>query len=352
MPQDTSQRILIVGGTADKAAQIAALNHSFGEDAVDWTDSAEDAKSRLGKAPHPYVFALLDRDQDDWSPQDLIRFVRQEPSSPFPALALALIGNGLTAAETTAAIRAGCVAMVSRPVPAQVLSKGIRAWPLDNADFIVCGAYVGPDRRRIAKFAEMDRRLQEVSVEQTISSKVPNYDIAPDATLFRFKRFAQSNRGLPPAVALRDGLPRAVVAPAQSQVAAKKREALGLLDKQADAMNGTWQALESNPAPRLLGKLNGQAVAASDLSAQRGLVLMSAVTRSMAKYSAGGYRLGRRLVGLLRVHLDGINTALRHRIDDDGGPVGRNIIAALKDAERRFREPLADDLPAKRSAGD
>ncbi len=352
MSQNLSQRILVVGGSADMAGQIATLNHQFDEDAVDWTASSEDAMRRLGQDRHPYVFALFDREADGSAPIEAVRFVRQDRSSPFPAMALAMIGDGVTSAEMSAAIRADCLSILCRPVPAQVLSNGIRNWPMDRGDFIVSGAYTGPDRRRVAKFAEIDRRMREYSIEQTVSSSVHNYDIAADATLFRFKRFPEEGTRLPPAIALRNGLQRSTIAPAQAQIVAKKREAMGMLGRQAGVMGDTWKQLEAELTEKALGQLNGQAVAATQLSAQRGLVLMTAVTRSMAKYSAGTYQLGRRLVGLLRVHLDGVNTALRHRIDDDGGPIGRNIISALKEAERRFSAPPSSAPSHRAAAGD
>jgi hypothetical protein len=41
----------------------------------------------------------------------------------------------------------------------------------------------------------------------------------------------------------------------------------------------------------LLARLNGQAVQCADLSSERGLLLMGAISRSLTKYSAGRHRL-------------------------------------------------------------
>lgn len=202
---------------------------------------------------------------------------------------------------------------------------------------------MGPDRRRPGDPGDADQRRRALGIEQSIASTAPVYDIAPETTGFRFKRLPVGNQPAMAAFGLRNGLKRATLNPAVAHIGVKKREGLGVLDRQATVMVDTWRHLQTTLAPALLTRLNGQAVQAADLSSQRGLLLMAAVTRSLAKYSAGRHRLGPRLVGFLRAHLDGVTVALRHRIDDDGGPVGRNIMAALKEAEKRFVEPDEND---------
>ncbi len=197
------------------------------------------------------------------------------------------------------------------------------------------GAYVGTERRRAGERPAGERR-GPAEAEQLIASTARLYDIAPETLTFRFKRFPAGSAGASAALRLRNGLTRATVAPAVAHVVAKKREGLGVLARQAGAMGDSWRQLQETLAPRLLEKLNDQAVLSHHLSSRRGVLLLAAITGSLARYSAGRHGLGPRLVAFLRVHLDGVSAALRHRIDDDGGPIGRRIMTTLKDAERRF----------------
>lgn len=339
MVDEWAERVLLAGGSPQNAQYVEAVNQRLGKGAVVWVGTATEAVDQLRDPAHRFSLALIDRTLSPPPAHEVFRFVRRDPASPYPALAVGMIGDVITDADVNRAALAGCLMMMRRPFDPNVLLQAINRWPMDRTDFLVMGAYIGPDRRRIARFEASDRRLQEFAVEQSIASTAPDYDIAPETTMFRFKRFPVRNKELPPPLALRNGLRRASVTPAIAHIGVKKKEALGLLGKQAGVMDDTLCRLQATLEPRTLKNLNRQAAQAARLSAQRGLLLMAAVTRSLTQYSGNGYRIGERLVGFLRAHLDGVDAALRHRIIDDGGPVGREIMTTLKAAEQRFANP-------------
>lgn len=333
------ERILIASGDPDDSMRIWDANPWLDVSAIEQVKASGEAVERLSAPDHRYTLLLVDRDLAPDPAQALISFVRRDPSSPFPGLAVGLIGSGIQPIDLRRAVQAGCILSLSRPFNGDSLGVAVRRWPLDRSDFMVTGAYVGPDRRRVSEAATADRRQSAQAIEQAVASTASLYDIAPETTAFRFKRLAEPATGVSPAMALRNGLRRDTVAPAVAHIGLKKKEGLALLDTRAGAMTSTWRHLQTTLAPKLLTRLNGQATESSALASQRGLLLLAAITRSLATYSAGRHRLGPRLVAFLRAHLEGVGTALRHRIDDDGGPVGRKIMATLKDAERRFVAP-------------
>lgn len=329
------ERILVASGQRDDLFRFREGAHWLPENSVEWVSSSDEAMERLDDPGHPFALVLVDREIAPGPAPSLFSHVRRDPESPYPGLAIALVGTEITAVDVRRATQAGCVFTLSRPFSLPAIAAAVQRWPLDRADFLVGGAYVGPERRRAGERPPGERR-RTMPTEQTIASTARLYDIAPETTAFRFKRFPAGGAGNSNAMRLRNGLVRATVAPAFTHIAVKKREGLGTLVRQATAMGETWRQLQATLAPRALARLNAQAVRSYELSSQRGLLLLAAITRSLARYSAGHHGIGPRLIGFLRAHLDGVSAALRHRIDDDGGPVGRNIMTTLKDAERRF----------------
>lgn len=334
-------RILVASGQRDDMFRLREGAPWLPDDAVEWAATSDAAMELLGAPDHRFTLVLVDREVTPGPAPQLFNFIRRDAASPYPGLSLALIGTGITSIDVRRATQAGCVFTLSRPFSLSAVAAAIQRWPLDRADFLVSGGYVGPERRRAGEKPAPERR-RNVGVEQSIASTARLYDIDAETTAFRFKRFPTGNGQVSGALALRNGLIRSTVTPAAAHIVVKKREGLGVLVRQAGAMGDAWRQLQATLAPPALVRLNRQAVESHELSSQRGLLLMAAITGSLARYSAGSHRLGPRLVGFLRTHLDGVSVALRHRIDDDGGPVGRKIMTTLRDAERLFIEPKPD----------
>jgi len=329
------ERILLAGGDDGDIMRIMDAAPWVHEDMIERAATADEAVDRLSNPKNRISLGLFDRAMGQEQALSLIQFVRRDQASPYPGLALGYVGDGITQSDLRRTVRAGCLLTLSRPFNRQVLASAIQHWPADRADFIVTGAYVGPDRRRGGDAKPAERRTAPLA-EQAIASTAGSYDIAPDTVGFRFKRFPTTTAGASKGLALRNGLPRRTVLPAFDHIGEKKREGLSLIGRQTEAMGQTWSELQATLAPPVLSRLNGQATASARLSTQRGLTLLGAITASLSQYSSGKHGLGPRLVAFLRAHLDGVGAALRHRIDDDGGPTGRQIMSTLKEAERAF----------------
>lgn len=335
MSAQDAERILLAGGSDNDILRILDASPWVQEGLIERVATPSEAAERLSNPKHRISLALFDRSMGEDPALSLIHFVRRDPVSPYPGLALGCIGDAITQIELRRTVRAGCLLALNRPFDRQVLAAAIRNWPADRSDFIVTGAYVGPERRRGGDAKATDRRNEPLS-EQSIASTAGAYDIASDTIGFRFKRFPAASGGASKGLALRNGLPRRTVLPAFEHIGHKKREGVTLVGKQTDAMGRTWSELRETLAPPLLSRLNAQATSSARLSTQRGLTLLGAITGSLAQYSSGKHGLGPRLVSFLGAHLDGVGAALRHRIDDDGGPTGRKIMSTLKEAERAF----------------
>lgn len=300
--------------------------------------SADEVIALLQEDDHPYSLVLADKELTAGTPREIFEFVRRDARSPYPGLALGIIGDEFTPRDVRRFMASGCVNFVTRPFEHHLLNKALMAWPTDATDFIVSGAYIGPDRWRRSNKVEANHRVALPGVEQTLASTVADYKINAETTVFRFKRLHRADGEIQSDITLRNGLRQRAIEFAKLHVEAKKREALPLLSGRGEKMEKSYAELRTSPNPKTMRTLNGHATHTLALSEQRGLLLMGAINRSLTHYTSGHYGIGVRLLDLVRSHLDGFGAALRSRITDDGGQVGRQIITSLKTAEKVFQK--------------
>lgn len=327
--------ILLAGGSDKDVERILDAAPWLTPENINQVATSDQAAARLRDQSNTISLLLVERDLAPQPGAAMIEFVRKDQESPYPALAIGLIGDGITETDLRRTIRLGCPLALSRPFDRKALAAALRCLPMERSDFIVSGGYVGPERRLRADKTATDRRLPD-EAEQVVASTASRYDIASETVRFRFKRFPAQSSDIGQALALRNGLHRRTVLPAFEHIGRKKEEGLSLMNQQAKAMEDSWTVLQATLAPPKLRDLNVQAAQSARLSVQRGLTLIAAITGSLTRYSSGTHGLGPRLVSFLRLHLDGVEAALKHRIDDDGGQTGRTIISTLKRAERAF----------------
>ena len=138
------------------------------------------------------------------------------------------------------------------------------------------------------------------------------------------------------ALALRNGLTRETIEPARAHIKLKKEQALAMLGLTRHRMDDAYAGLVEKPDREALKRLNAVAREAAALTETRGLLLVGMIVRGLIGYTADTRQPARSLLVLLRAHLDALRDALSREIIDDGGMVGRQILATLKVAEESF----------------
>lgn len=328
--------LLVVSASEDVARTIRRVPGPNQRRSIQWVSAANAAIGWLSSPNHGITLVVADKELSDGTPYEVFRFVRRDPDCPYPGMALALTGATLTDADLRRASAAGCNKLMSRPFDLGHLAAALTSWPLDRTDFILGGAYVGPERRVAAAQGRKDERRSSLIQEQGIASTAADYEIKAETTVFRFKRLPAGDTSGVDAVAIRNGLLRATLLPALEHLAGKKQEALGALGQTAESLDRSYTALAAQSDPASLREINRDARRGTALSQQRGLLLIGAILRSLGRWSDGSVRIGSDLVTLVRAHLDGFGSALDRRIVDDGGGDGREIMASLKLAEANW----------------
>ncbi|MEQ8395519.1 hypothetical protein [Thalassobaculum sp.] len=323
-------KILFVG--KDKVAMqgIARdLNAQSGRPS-DWVAGASEALAILERTTHDFALVVADTQLNDGSPFDIFQFVRRSPQCPYPGLALGLTGDSISDADVRRATFLGCLHFLDRPVQSDSAAGNVLNWPLDRTDFIVSGSYTGPDRRRAARQRMVERRTISGPAEQTVASTSLGFAIKPSTTVFRFRRMPSGDGD--PALALRNGLARGTVEAARGHIRLKQEQALAMLGHTLGRLQRTHADMVRNPEPEGMVKLHALAQEAGALTETRGLLLVGAIARSLIEHSGRSLSPTPAVLDLLRLHLDALNEALLDEIIDDGGPMGRRILDALRGA--------------------
>lgn len=340
-------RTLVVSEDAEVVRELTRIADDSEGAAIEWVAGAAEAIDLLGRATHDFVLVLADKQLKDGTPFDIFRFVRRDPDTPFPGLALGLVGEALTEADIRKSAVLGCLHFLGRPLQAETVAQALAQWPVDRTDFIVSGSYTGPDRRRANRQQMVDRRTVTGPAEQTVASTSLGFEIKPSTTVFRFRRMPTAEADLP--LALRNGLSRETIEPARAHIKLKKEQALAMLGLTRHRMDDAYAGLVEKPDREALKRLNAVAREAAALTETRGLLLVGMIVRGLIGYTADTRQPARGLLVLLRAHLDALRDALSREIIDDGGSAGRQILATLKMAEESFEAATPAATPAASS---
>lgn len=336
--------VLVVSADAETMREIAGVPNAPPDMPFEWVGGAAEAVELLGRSTHDIVLVLVDKHLSDGSAYDVFRFVRRDDDCPFPGIALALIGEALNEADIRRSAVLGCVHFLGRPFNVDAVAQGLATWPVERTDFIVSGSYTGPDRRRDSRQQMVERRTVSGPAEQTVASTSLGFEIKPSTTVFRFRRMPAGDGDL--ALALRNGLSREAIEPARVHIQHKKEQAIAMLGHTRHRLDDAYAALVTRSDRETLKRLNMVAREAAALTETRGLLLIGTIVRGLIGYSGGDHIPAPALLTVLRAHLECLKDALAQEIADDGGAVGRGIVARLKAAEQGYEAAgLAEPVP-------
>lgn len=337
--RESSGRILVVADDIAVMRAIAGSTSGRVTHEIEWVPGASAAIELLRRTTNDVVLVLADKHLKDGSPFEIFEFVRRDPDCPYPGLGLALTGESLTEADVRRSALLGCLHFLGRPFQPDSVVQGLTQWPMDRTDFIVSGSYNGPDRRRSSRQEMVERRTISGPAEQTVASTGLAFDIKPSTTVFRFRRMPSGDAD--PALALRNGLTRDTVSAARAHIRVKQDQALAMLGHTLHRMATVFEGLVAKPDRAEMANLNAVAREAGALTETRGLLLVGMIARGLVGYTGDGNQPDPALLALLRAHLEALKAALTHEIVDDGGAVGRPILAALRAAQEAYKASRA-----------
>lgn len=294
--------------------------------AVDGTGSVTEARERLTEGSGKYDLAIVELGDSGELGFDLLKWVRTDASSATPALPVIATSPIFTADQVRRSIDCGADYFLTKPFNRERLLGAVERTVLKPRRFVVTANYVGPDRRTRADQDSIERRH------------------TADTRVHRIRdpfRFALDDGALVIAFEhLRDAKPRALPAEAIRKaiaaVAASRERAAEAMGDYSQRLDGDFDEFGRNPFGTGRVKINETATQAALDSSAAGFTLMSAVSRSLAHYTGGEYLVSGRFMEFVKAQLIAFRTAVRHKILDDGGTVGRELMGLVANARKAF----------------
>jgi DNA-binding response OmpR family regulator len=325
-PLGLNIRTLVVDRSPQVVQEIGDVFKASRLGQVDGTASIDEARSKLTEGAAKYDLAVVEFGDSGELGFDLLKWVRTDTTSATPAVPVIVTSPIFTADQVRRSIDCGADYFLTKPINRERLLGAVARTVMKPRRFFVTPTYVGPDRRTRSDSDTVERRF---TVDTRIHLVRDPYRFAVDdgALVIAFEH-------------LPDGKPRALPADAVRKAIAAVTASR---EKTAEAMAGYSQQLDGdfdefgrNPFGPGRVKINATATQAAQDSAAAGFVLMSTVSRSLAHYTGGNYLVSGRLMEFIKTHLVAFRAAVRHKILDDGGTVGRELMGLVARAHKVF----------------
>jgi len=159
-------RIIIVGWKPNSSQFLRSMLSTLGRPAFTRVAGTEEALALLRERGFELVFCT-----DECEPHSASAFARaarRDQYSRQPTIPIVIISKGATLAEFDELRAAGVDDIMCPPLSADQIEKRLHRILLRPRDFVVCKAFIGPDRRRTPgrTFAGQNRRTEALSLFQ------------------------------------------------------------------------------------------------------------------------------------------------------------------------------------------
>lgn len=325
-PLGLNIRTLVVDRSPAVVQEIGDVFKTSRLGQIEGTESVDEARSRLTEGNQKYDLAIVEFGDQGELGFDLLKWVRTDAASATPALPVIVTSPIFTAEQVKRSIDCGADYFLTKPFNRDRLLGAVARTVVKPRRFFVTPTYVGPDRRTRSDADSVERRF---TAETRVHYVSDPYRFAVDdgALVIAFEH-------------LPDGKPRALPAEAVRKaiaaVSASRERAAEAMSDYSDRLDGDFDEFGRNPFGPGRVKINATATQAAQDSSAAGFVLMSAVSRSLAHYTGGNYLVSGRLMEFIKTHLVAFRAAVRHKILDDGGTVGRELMSLVARAHKVF----------------
>ena len=314
---DRSPAIVREVGDAFKATRLGP---------VEGTGSLAEACRRLTEGAAKYDLAIVEFGDSGELGFDLLKWVRTDASSATPALPVIVTSPIFTADQVRRSIDCGADYFLTKPFNRERLVGAVERTVVKPRRFVVTANYVGPDRRTRSDQDSIERRYTAASRIHRIRDPF-RFTVDDGALVIAFEHLPDSKPRALPADAVRKAI---------AAVTASRERAAEAMGGYSQRLDGDFDKFGRNPFGAGRARINETATQAAYDSSAAGFTLMSAVSRSLTHYKGGEYLVSGRFMQFVKAHLIAFRAAVRHKILDDGGTVGRELMGLVANARKAF----------------
>ena len=156
-------RIMIVGWKPNSNQFLRSMLSALGRPAFTRVSNTDEALALLREQGFELVFCT--DESEPLSPAAFARAVRRDQYGRQPTVPIVIISRGGTVAEIDALRAAGVDDVMRAPLSSDAMEKRLHRVLLQPRSFVVCKAFVGPERRRAPgrSFDGTERRTEDVN---------------------------------------------------------------------------------------------------------------------------------------------------------------------------------------------
>ncbi|MSP47977.1 MAG: response regulator [Alphaproteobacteria bacterium] len=319
-------KTLVVDRSPALVQQIGDVFKASRLGTVDGTESLDEARARLTEGATKYDLAIVEFGDAGEFGFDLLKWVRTDANSATPALPVIATSPVFTADQVKRSIDCGADYFLTKPFNRERLLGAVERTVLKPRRLFVTSTYVGPDRRTRGDHDTVERRLTADTRIHRVRDPY-RFTVDDGALVIVFEH-------------LPDGKPRALPADAVRKaiaaIAASREATAEAMTGYSHRLDGDFDEFRRDPFGHARAMMNATATHVAEDSSAAGFTLMSAVSRSLVHYTGGEYLASGRFMEFIKAHLIAFRTAVRHKILDDGGMVGRELMGLVASARKAF----------------
>ncbi len=270
-----------------------------------------------------------------------LRWLRTDDKVPDRFVPFIMISGAADKEVVERARDCGVTEFLAKPFSARAVADRLLHVINQPRQFVLAQGYFGPDRRRLERPVEVERRSGDMSGVQVVRGPSNDKTLREDVRAIHFKL---SNR-------LRDKLGAyklkgvvefdpALIEAAQARIQALVGDYSSWVEQYIAEMSEAHGDLESGdgPSAKHLAKINS---IAHELRGQGGIFdyplttdLGKSLYRATEDTSAVVTQNKLKLIG---AHIDAIRTVFKNRIKGDGGEIGLALLSEIEAAVKRYR---------------
>lgn len=300
----------------------------------------EQRKAALPPGSSPVDLVLTDLILKDIDGLTVLRWIRHSPNSPDRFLPVLMLSGAADRTYVEQARDLGITEFLAKPFTAQTIGNRLLHALARPRRFVLCNGYFGPDRRRAGKPVQIECRTtrnEDILVVHS-QTRMTAMDRHP-VVYFELPNRLGMKVGIMPGRGPVPVFSEDVMAAAEAAIENRTGDYATWIGGAVDGMIRNIERLSGDPATvlPLLGDIHHEAHEMRGQGGIFGYPLVTMIAKSLYEATTRpAAEISRQEQELFRAHADAIKAVMAGRIKGDGGAVGRQLLAGLDAAKRKY----------------
>lgn len=305
----------------------------------------EERKAALPPGASPVDVVITDLLMRDVDGLTLLRWIRYSPHSPDRFLPVLILSGAADRQYVEEARDLGATEFLAKPFTGQTIGTRLLHVLARPRRFVLCNSYFGPDRRRAEKPVQVECRSTRLEDILVVHSQTRVTGIDRHLVVY----FELPNRlGLKTGIAAKAALPvfsEEVMAATEAEIQSRSGDYANWIAGEVETLARQIDRLPQEPAQVSvrIAEINRTAHEMRGQGGIFGYPLVTQIAKSLYEATGGAFQtVSPNEHQLFKAHADAIKAVMNGHVSGDGGEVGRQLLASLEAAKRKYAKAVAE----------